>query len=139
MQQKTNWLEDSKDDRLKLDRHFIKLHLGLDAVDEHVLTAYQYRMHTIRNFTTLIDEQNIPQEDDNNYDELLFEVPIVRDLLQKLGYTGMFDCTTIRSKDQLAQSIKDMPWSNIFTNKKIYHKAFENTRKWLKECNTLRK
>jgi hypothetical protein len=139
LRQKTNRLEDNKDDRLKLDRHFIKLQLGLDTLDEHVLTAYQYKTHTIRNFTALIDEQNIPQEDDNNYDELLFKVPVVRELLQKLGYSGMFDYTNSRSKDQLAQSIKDMTGNNIFTNNKTYHKAFESTSKKLKDCNTLRK
>ena len=65
-------------------------------------------------------------------------MPVVRELLQKLGYNRMFDYTASRSKDQLAQSINDMTGSNIFTNNKTYHKAVVSSTKKLKDCNTLR-
>jgi hypothetical protein len=82
LQQKTHKLEDSKDDKLALDKYFIKRELGVDKLDDDILERYHYKYSRITNFTCLIDKSNIPKTHDNQTDELLFKLPIIQGLLK---------------------------------------------------------
>ena len=51
LQKKTHKLEDSKDDKLALDKYFIKRELGVDKLDDDILDRYHYKYSRITTFT----------------------------------------------------------------------------------------
>jgi hypothetical protein len=112
LQMKTNKLEDTKDDKLKLDRHFIKFKLGVDTLDEDILKAYHYKYHHIMNFTALIDDANIPITNDNHHDELKCKVPIINELIQHLGFKHVFDTDKLYNKSDFENNIVNMKGIN---------------------------
>jgi len=124
LQQKTHKLEDSKDDKLALDKYFIKRELGVDKLDDDILERYHYKYSRITNFTCLIDKSNIPKTHDNQTDELLFKLPIIQGLLKELGFQHVFDNKTRYTKDEIIAKINKLKGSNIFTDAKVYHKVF---------------
>ena len=61
LQQKTHNFEDSKGDKLALDKYSIKREPGVDKLDDDILETYHYKYSRITNFTCLIDKSNIPK------------------------------------------------------------------------------
>ena len=45
LQMKTNKVEDTKDDKITLDRYFIKLRLGVEKLDDKILEHFHYKYH----------------------------------------------------------------------------------------------
>ena len=79
-------------------RYFIGLTLGVDTLDQKILEDYLYKYDRILCFMGLIDEANIPDTNDNQFDDLRFKVPVINDLIRSLGCTHVFDQTTKYNK-----------------------------------------
>ena len=133
LQDKTNKLLDTKDDKLKLDRYYIRLKLGVDTVDETILKDYHYKYHRILNFTALLDDNNIPFTNDNHHDELRFKTSIIRELINKLGFADVYDTDKKYNKEEIITSINNLMNINIFTQDKDYYKMFSTSEYKLKK------
>ena len=128
LQMKTNRLEDTKDDKLKLDRYFIKLKLGVDTLDEMILSNFQYKYYMIQYFLGLIDEKNLQNTHDNHLDELRFKIPIVNELIHKLGFNNIFDTSTEYLKQDVLNKIDNLKNTNIFSHDRQYYKIFSTSK-----------
>ena len=130
---KTCIFEDTKDDKLKLDRYFIKRTLGVDALDKDILQNFHFKYETITNFCGLIDLANIPHSFDNQYDELKLKIPIIHELIKQLGFNNIFDTSSRIIKGDFYDNINKLKNTNIFTKQKPFYKLFSITPDRLNE------
>ena len=130
LQMKANRLEDTQDEKIQLDRYYIELKLGVDSLDEGILKHFQYGLHTIMYFSGLIDERNIPRATDNHFDELQYKIPIVRELLDKLGF-DMFNGNIKYSREEFSGKINALRNTNIFKHDDVNYKMFSTSKELL--------
>ena len=133
IQLKINLLENTQEESKLLKRYHIKLTLGLDTLDATILKIYDYKYHIIYNFCALIDERNIYCTTDNTLDNLLYEVPIINKLINKLGYKNIFDNETLIKKNIFIKNIYALKNKNIFSKNEENYKIFKISEKRIKE------
>ena len=131
LQDKINKLEDTKAEKIAVEKFFIKLRLGVDKLNAEILQAYHYKYQRLTYFLSLLDADNTPYNNDNQYDELIFQRPITKDLINKLGFKNMFDLNTKYNKEQFSDKISAMENTNIFTHNIVYYKSFSTSKKHL--------
>ena len=131
LQDKINKLEDTKAEKIAVEKFFIKLRLGVDKLNTEILQAYHYKYQRLTYFLSLLDADNTPYNNDNQYDELIFQRPIIKDLINKLGFKNMFDLNTKYNKEQFSDKINAMENTNIFTHNIVYYKSFSTSKKHL--------
>ena len=108
LRDKTNRLEDTTEDKLKLNRYYHCLELGVHTLDRQILEDYHFKYRRITNFCALIDAKNLRYTDDNQHDDLVAKLPVVRELITALGYENMFDRSTSIDRDAFTDKINSM-------------------------------
>ena len=133
LRDKTNRLEDTTEDKLKLNRYYHCLELGVHTLDRQILEDYHFKYRRITNFCALIDAKNLRYTDDNQHDDLVAKLPVVRELITALGYENMFDRSTSIDRDAFTDKIKSMKGTCVFTDDKLHRRLFGTTPKALRE------
>ena len=135
LKEKTNRREDTKADKLKLNRFFTCKKLGVDTLDQEILEDHHHKYHRITNFLALLDENNIKYSDDNQHEDLKYKMPIPRELIASLGYKNMFDRSSKLDKDAFTEKVNSLRGKSIFLDDKVHRRLFNIKPKRMKELN----
>ena len=119
--------EATKEEKFKIKKHFYKLSLGLDKIDENILN--KFNLESIPKFISLINEKNIKHSDRNEKKKFLDKARFINNLILALGFNNIFDTTTISANDFYKNSEKVI--DNIFStdNVKNIHTKFGKKKK----------
>jgi len=104
----------TSEDKLKIKKHATKLSLGLDELSTQVLNVFD--LHSVQNFTSLIDIDNIKKNDDNQTLEAIDRSKTVKQLIQEIGFKHIFDKKEIDQKTFLKTVDNIIKTNKMFTN-----------------------
>jgi hypothetical protein len=85
----------TREDHYKLAKHFIKIHTGLDTINNEIVRLFRHT-DLVYNFACLIDDANVRSKDPIKHSENLMKLNYVRTIINKLGYQSAFDKSLIR-------------------------------------------
>jgi len=91
----------TKTDKLEIEKHVIKHMLGLDIIDENIVKHYYKHDFILKNFTGLIDPENIKDTDEIMRLERSDKIDIVKNIIKHMGFDS----------------------ENIFNNEKTLYKS----------------
>lgn len=103
-------------EKYQIKKHTLKMALGLDFLTEDVIKTFE--KSSIKNFTSLIDENNIKNCDDNQTKEFKDKAKLINGLLKDLGYSHIFDTTLVKNDVFVENMNKAMKNNKIFTDMK---------------------
>ena len=86
----------TKADKLEIEKHVIKNILGLDIIDEYIVKHYYKHEYILKNFTGLIDTENIRDKDEITKLERYEKIEIVKNIIKYMG----FDSDNIFNNDK---------------------------------------
>jgi hypothetical protein len=125
--------EATKEEKLKIKKHALKFHLGLDELNEDVIKVFD--VQSVTNFTSLIDVKNIKEHDDNQTLETIDKSKIVNKLIKEIGFKNIFDQKKRIDKETFLTTAKQIIETNdMFKNIKNTQIRFNISKE--KKCNT---
>jgi hypothetical protein len=124
----------TKEEKMIINKYILRSNLGIDKLDKDILKLYD-NTKIIKNIEYLIDKQNIKESNDNQTKETNKKVDIIKDIIDKLGFT-LFSDATIR-KDDFDEKIQNVIKTNeIFLNSNsssVLFSTFRNNIKTTKQ------
>jgi len=76
----------TKTDKLVIEKHVIKNMLGLDIIGEYIVKHYYEHDFILRNFTILIDTENIKYNDENMKLDHIDNIEIIKHMMNHMGF-----------------------------------------------------
>jgi hypothetical protein len=115
-------------DKYEIEKHSLKILYGVDTINDDILKVSREQ---IQNFTYLVDESNIKDNNDNITKEHKRRTNLVTTLLSDLGFNNVFDQHTI-TVNEFQNKINNVVKNNkMFTEMKST-KALFNLEKKIK-------
>ena len=117
--------------KLAIIKYYAKYILGVDILNMKILNNYYNKYDYIYNCLGLMCINNIKDHDDIKDKELLKQIPILKELISKLGFSDMFDAETIITEEVLNKNIKKLERENIFSYDQVNCRYFKTYKKYL--------
>ena len=112
-------------DKMKIEKHIIKLNFGIDKINKDFLISFYKKDHVLFNLLGLIDDKNIKGQ--NNFidiNKINYDIDkekeknaIIRDIIILLGYENIFDHNKIDKEKFIENYQKVMNKSKLFTER----------------------
>jgi hypothetical protein len=80
----------TENDKRELDKHYLKIELGVDILDIDIIKKFNDKKQNIERYTYLIDIDNIKKINEN-YKTELRKTLIINSFISGLGFTNIFD------------------------------------------------
>lgn len=117
--------------KLAITKYYAKYILGVDILNMKILNNYYNKYDLIYNYLGLLCINNIKDNDNIKDKELLKQIPIIKDLINRLGFSNMFDSKTIITEQILNENIKKLERENIFSYDQMSCRYFKTFKKYL--------
>jgi hypothetical protein len=110
--EKKIYLDTTYEENIQIEKYKLKEFLGLDILNLDIIDRFYKNTSIINNFCYLIDNNNIIQTNDNNFNELKYKTETIRELIVLLGYNNIFDNKSILS-ETLKENINKLKINKI--------------------------
>ena len=142
---KQNKQEETTEEHFKINKTILEKQIGLkfinrDEKTEELINLYHNCPSSIKNFSYLIDEDNIKDNDDSFTENKIKQIFLIKEFLQNIGITSLYDNKSFTHEEFKTKLDKE----NIFKkeNQIIFHtgkKTFNYTSVKEKYINTILK
>lgn len=106
----------TNDDKLKVQKQYYKLLLGVNELNKENLTPYYKKDYLIYNHYNLIDESNLKKTDDFQTELKLKQLRIISSIINTLGFKNCYDNLEL-NRNTFIENLQKLVQSNvIFTN-----------------------
>ena len=105
-------------DKLLIEKHYYKLRLGVDLLDEEILKGFYKNEYIIKNFIHLLDKGNFKDGNDDKTESKKAKLKIIHKLINQLGFENIYDDKMIK-KENFDNNLRTLILNNeLFTDKK---------------------